>query len=100
MVGGVVYSACEVTAPGHVQVETARAIVLASIAAVDAVVLFGEDTPRELIAAIRPDVLTKGGDYALDEIVGADLVTGWGGEVATIPLADGHSTTAMIAKAR
>ena len=83
-----------------VQVETARAIVLASMAAVDAVVLFGEDTPRELIAAIRPDVLTKGGDYALDEIVGADLVTGWGGEVATIPLADGHSTTAMIAKAR
>lgn len=77
-----------------------RAYVLAALAAVDAVVLFDEDTPRELIAALQPDVLAKGADYALDAIVGADLVTARGGRVVRVPLQDGFSTTNLIARAR
>ena len=77
-----------------------RAFVLAGLAAVDAVVLFDEDTPRELIAALEPDVLAKGADYALDAIVGADLVTARGGRVVRIPLQQGASTTNLIARAQ
>ncbi len=80
--------------------ERDRAYVLAGLAAVDAVVLFDEDTPRELIAALEPDVLAKGADYALDAIVGADLVTARGGRVVRVPLEEGVSTTDLIARAK
>ena len=76
--------------------EQARALVLASLACVDAVVLFDEDTPLELIKAVHPDVLVKGADYKPEEIVGADFVTSYGGTVATIPLVEGYSTTKII----
>lgn len=81
-----------------IQNETSRATVLASISHVDKVVLFAEDTPIELIKAIRPDVLVKGADYAIDQVVGHELVKSWGGEVRLAKLADGHSTTATISR--
>ncbi len=83
-----------------IQNETARATVMASIGAVDLVVLFGEDTPLELIRALRPAVLIKGADYRLDQVVGADLVAGWGGRVALVPLEAGQSTTGTIGRIR
>ncbi len=81
-----------------VQAEMARATVLASLATVDAVVLFGEATPIRLIEAIRPDVLVKGADYNIDTVVGADLVRGYGGRVLLAELSPGHSTTATMAR--
>lgn len=81
-----------------VQSEAARAAVLASLAGVDLVVIFTEDTPLRLIKALRPDVLVKGSDYRLDQVVGADLVPGWGGRVLLARLEPGHSTTATIAR--
>ncbi len=77
-----------------------RAIVLAGLEAVDAVVVFDDDTPFALVQAIEPDVIVKGGDYSPDTIVGADLVTARGGRVVVIPLVDGHSTTSTIEKLR
>jgi D-beta-D-heptose 7-phosphate kinase/D-beta-D-heptose 1-phosphate adenosyltransferase len=79
-----------------VQSETARATVMASLAPVDMVVLFGEDTPRELIAQLRPDVLVKGSDYSVETVVGSDLVLGWGGRVLLVDLREGFSTTGTI----
>ena len=76
--------------------EQDRAYVLAGLESVDAVVLFDEDTPQELIELLHPDVLAKGADYALDQIVGADTVTRRGGRVVRIPLEDGYSTTALL----
>lgn len=76
--------------------EEARAMVLASLSFVDAVVLFDEDTPYELIKAVRPDVLVKGADYKKEEIVGYDIVTSYGGTVETIPLVEGYSSTKII----
>ena len=76
-----------------------RALVLAGLACVDLVTAFDEDTPAALIAAARPDVLVKGGDYDADDIVGADEVRGWGGEVRIAAFVEGHSTTATLAKA-
>ena len=78
------------------QNESARATVMASLASVDMVVLFGEETPFELIQALRPDVLVKGADYSIDQVVGADLVQGWGGTVLLVELQAGHSTTGTI----
>jgi len=83
-----------------VRTSAERAIVLAGLEAVDAVVVFDEDTPFELVQAIEPDVIVKGGDYSPDTIVGADLVTARGGRVVVIPLVDGHSTTSTIEKLR
>lgn len=80
--------------------EAERARVVAALAAVDCVVLFEEDTPRELIVALRPDVLVKGADYALDQIVGAAEITGWGGRVARVPLVEGASTTSLARRLR
>lgn len=80
--------------------ERDRAFVLAGLESVDVVVLFDGDTPRELIAALEPDVLVKGADYAPDAVVGADLVTRWGGRVVRVPLEEGYSTTNFIAKAQ
>lgn len=81
-----------------VQNEAARAAVLASLADVDQIVIFGEDTPINVIKSIRPSVLVKGADYARDQVVGGDLVEEWGGQVVLARLVDGHSTTATIAK--
>ena len=81
-----------------VQSELARATVLASLASVDLVVIFGEDTPQALIRALRPDVLVKGADYTVDRVVGAELVQSYGGRVLLADLAAGHSTTATIAR--
>jgi D-beta-D-heptose 7-phosphate kinase/D-beta-D-heptose 1-phosphate adenosyltransferase len=81
-----------------VQSEEARATVLASLAMVDLVVLFGADTPYELIAALRPDLLVKGADYQLDQVVGGDLVRSYGGEVLLARLEPGHSTTSTIGR--
>jgi D-beta-D-heptose 7-phosphate kinase/D-beta-D-heptose 1-phosphate adenosyltransferase len=73
-----------------------RARVLAALAAVDAVVLFDDDTPIELIRQIQPDVLAKGADYREDEVVGAAEVKAWGGQVVLVPLVDGRSTSGII----
>ncbi len=82
-----------------VQNETARGIVLASMGAVDLVLIFDEDTPIGLIEAIRPEVLVKGADYRLEQVVGADIVQGYGGRVVLADLLAGHSTTGTIARA-
>jgi D-beta-D-heptose 7-phosphate kinase/D-beta-D-heptose 1-phosphate adenosyltransferase len=79
-----------------VQTETARATVMASMASADLVVLFEEDTPERLIAAIKPDLLFKGADYTLDQVVGAEIVRANGGRVELIPLEEGFSTTNTI----
>ena len=78
--------------------ERERARVLAALAAVDAVVVFGEPTPLELIVATRPDVIVKGGDYGVDTVVGAKEVMSWGGQVKIVPTVEGFSTTGLIAK--
>lgn len=83
-----------------VQNEAARAAVLASLAAVDAVVVFEEDTPEALLQHLRPDLLVKGADYALDQVVGRSLVEGFGGRVMLAELLPGNSTTATIARLR
>jgi D-beta-D-heptose 7-phosphate kinase/D-beta-D-heptose 1-phosphate adenosyltransferase len=69
---------------------------MASLAPVDLVVLFDQETPLELIRALRPDVLVKGADYTVDQVVGGDLVRGWGGRVLLVNLQEGHSTTGTI----
>ncbi|MEO0884126.1 MAG: D-glycero-beta-D-manno-heptose 1-phosphate adenylyltransferase [Pseudomonadota bacterium] len=79
--------------------ERSRARMLSGLAAVDAVVLFQEDTPLELVRALTPDLLVKGGDYAIEAIVGAEEVIGGGGDVHIVPLVEGQSTTGMIARA-
>lgn len=81
-----------------VQSEASRAAVLASLATVDAVAIFAEDTPLELIRTVRPDVLVKGADYTVETVVGADFVQSYGGRVVLAALEDGHSTTATIAR--
>ncbi len=78
--------------------EDDRACVLGALGSVDSVVVFDEDTPIRLIEAIRPDVLVKGGDYTRDGVIGADIVEKGGGRVAIIPLVDGLSTSATIAR--
>jgi rfaE bifunctional protein nucleotidyltransferase chain/domain len=75
-----------------------RAFVLAAVECVDLVVVFSEDTPLELIKALKPDVIVKGGDYTEGTIVGAKEVRGWGGRVVVVPLTPGQSTTAIIRK--
>lgn len=80
--------------------EYARAIVLAGLEFVSAVVLFDEDTPYNLIKAVQPDVLVKGSDYKPEDIVGYDIVTAKGGRVETIDFVDGYSTTRTIEKSR
>ncbi len=81
-----------------IQDENTRALVLASFSFVSKVILFDEDTPIELIRLVQPDVLVKGGDYKPENIVGYDIVTARGGEVVTIELVQGHSTTSIINK--
>jgi D-beta-D-heptose 7-phosphate kinase/D-beta-D-heptose 1-phosphate adenosyltransferase len=83
-----------------VQDVQARAEILAALEAVDLVVVFDEDTPEKLIGRVRPKVLVKGGDYKRDQVVGHAIVEAQGGEVILIELAPGHSTSAMVARAR
>lgn len=83
-----------------VQSETVRAEVMAAIKGVDAVILFSEPTPLEVISELRPDVLVKGADYTEDQIVGADSVREHGGRILRVPLVDGQSTTAIIDRSR
>ncbi len=83
-----------------VRSEAERAYVLAGLAAVDAVVIFDEDTPAEVVRALQPDVIVKGGDYTPDAVVGADVVRARGGRVVIIPLTPGQSTTSIIEKLR
>lgn len=78
--------------------EMDRAMLLAAISAVDAVSIFREDTPLELLELIRPDVLMKGQDYTKDQVVGGELVESYGGEIVLLPLKKGYSTTATIEK--
>lgn len=79
-----------------VQPEEARCRLMAAMAFVDAVVVFEEDTPLQLIKTLRPDILVKGNDYAISQIIGADFVVENGGEVRTIPLVEGYSTSRII----
>lgn len=80
--------------------EAERAEILAALACVDAVVVFDEDTPYAIIARLQPDVLVKGADWAAGHIVGRDIVEARGGRVVRIPLAEGYSTTAILARIR
>jgi len=83
--------------PGRpVTPEEDRAVILAGLACVDAVTLFEEDTPRELISVLLPDVLVKGGDYVPDQVVGRSEVEAAGGRVVIIPFLQGRSTTATL----
>lgn len=83
-----------------VNTEEDRARVLASLGCVGAVVLFSEDTPLDLIKAVKPDILVKGADYTKDRVVGADVVEAMGGRVELVPLVEGRSTTATIQRMR
>lgn len=78
--------------------EAARAILLSSLIFTDKIVLFDEDTPLELIRFIQPDILVKGNDYKPEEIVGYDILKAKGGEVVTIELTEGFSTTSILNK--
>jgi rfaE bifunctional protein nucleotidyltransferase chain/domain len=92
-------STCRLKGPQRpVNNQDARSIVIASLLMVDAVILFDEDTPLELITGINPDVLVKGGDYTLDRIVGAKEVIAAGGRVVINPIVPGFSTTGIIEK--
>ena len=78
--------------------EGSRKLLMASLLMVDAVVVFEEDTPLNLITAIMPDVLVKGGDYTVEQIAGAKEVIAHGGEIKIVPILEGFSTTAIIEK--
>jgi D-beta-D-heptose 7-phosphate kinase/D-beta-D-heptose 1-phosphate adenosyltransferase len=80
--------------------ERERAEILAALESVDGVVIFNEETPREIIAALLPDILVKGGDWASDQIVGREEVEAAGGTVISIPVVAGYSTTAILEKIR
>ena len=86
------------TRPVRQQAE--RALLLAALECVDAVVIFDEDTPLELVIALAPDVIVKGGDYTPGSVVGGDLVAARGGRVVIVPMTPGHSTTATIENAQ
>lgn len=80
--------------------ENSRAHVLEALACVDAVIIFEEDTPLELIKLIQPDVLAKGGDWKAEQIIGSDVVLSKGGEVHSLPYVQGYSTSEIIDKIR
>ncbi len=80
------------------QDETSRAISMAALQYVDYVVLFDEETPLNLIKNIKPDVLVKGSDYKIEDIVGYDILQQYGGEIKTIDFVDGYSTTKIVDK--
>jgi D-beta-D-heptose 7-phosphate kinase/D-beta-D-heptose 1-phosphate adenosyltransferase len=80
--------------------DTERAELLAALESVDAVVIFDEETPAEIVKALQPDVLVKGADWPEDQIVGRDTVEARGGEVVRVPVEEGYSTSAIVAKVR
>jgi D-glycero-beta-D-manno-heptose 1-phosphate adenylyltransferase len=80
--------------------ENERAELIAALACVDAAVVFDEDTPWQLIAALQPDVLVKGADWAEDAIVGRDVVEARGGRVVRVPIESGYATTSLIDRIR
>ncbi|GAB3542390.1 hypothetical protein GCM10027443_43140 [Pontibacter brevis] len=80
------------------QDEMSRARIMASLLFIDAVVLFDENTPLQLIEAVQPDILVKGDDYTVESIVGHEVVLARGGEVKTVPLVKGYSTTNIVKK--
>ena len=80
--------------------EHERAEILDALAAVDAVVVFDEDTPHAIVSAVQPDVLVKGADWAADAIVGRDVVEARGGRVVRVTVSPGHSTTAILDRVR
>ncbi len=82
--------------PRPIVPQQARARVLAALTAVDAVVIFDQDTPLDLVQAIRPDVIVKGNDYPEEEVIGAAEVKSWGGRVVLVPLEEGHSTSELL----
>jgi D-beta-D-heptose 7-phosphate kinase/D-beta-D-heptose 1-phosphate adenosyltransferase len=85
--------------PGRpIQNEDTRALMLAALAAVDAVILFSEETPIELIKNIKPDIIVKGGDYKPEEVVGKNVVDLYGGRIEIVPLLVGFSTSDIITK--
>jgi D-beta-D-heptose 7-phosphate kinase/D-beta-D-heptose 1-phosphate adenosyltransferase len=87
--------------PGRpINAEHERAELIAALAAVDAAVVFDEDTPHAIISALQPDVLVKGADWAADQIVGRDVVEARGGRVVRATIEPGHSTTAILARIR
>jgi len=91
----------QIKGPGRpITAEGERAEILEALACVDGVVIFGEAAPHELIAALQPDVLVKGADWAADAIVGRDIVEKRGGRVVRVPIELGHSTTALVEKRR
>lgn len=83
-----------------IQSESDRAEILGALSCVDISVIFGEDTPAELIRSVRPDILVKGGDWKVDQIVGGDFVQSYGGEVKSLPFIESRSTTNLIERAR
>ena len=83
-----------------VRTEADRAYVLAAFEMVDAVTVFAQDTPLELVKTLRPDVIVKGGDYSPETVVGAAEVRSWGGDCVIIPLTPGQSTTTIIERLR
>jgi D-glycero-beta-D-manno-heptose 1-phosphate adenylyltransferase len=87
--------------PGRpINTEAERAEIVATLAAVDAAVVFDQDTPHAIIEILQPDVLVKGADWPADQIVGRDIVEARGGRVVRIPVEPGHSTTAILARIR
>lgn len=82
-----------------IQNQSDRAEILKSLKSVDETVIFSEDTPEELIQKIRPDILVKGGDWSVDQIVGGHFVQSYGGKVCSLTFVDGKSTTQIIEKA-
>jgi rfaE bifunctional protein nucleotidyltransferase chain/domain len=78
--------------------EKSRSLILASLSFVDAIILFDEDTPLELLNKVQPDILVKGGDYIAAQVIGYDLVTAKGGEVIILPFLEGYSTTSIEKK--
>lgn len=87
--------------PGRpVNTEEARKAVLLGLSSVDDVIVFDENTPEKVIETVRPDVLVKGGDWQINEIIGADIVQGYGGQVHSLPLVDGFSTSSVVDKIR
>ncbi len=94
-------SVARLKGPGRpVQDEAARARVLLGLRSIDAVVRFEEDTPFELIRALQPDLLAKGGDYTAETVVGRDLVEARGGRLVLIPFLPGHSTSRIVDRIR
>lgn len=94
-------SASALKGPGRpITDQLSRSVMLASFSFVDAVVIFDEPTPLHLIELVRPDILVKGADYSIEQIVGADLVLQYGGDVKTIEYLSGYSTTLIEKKIR